>query len=432
MALHVEEHQQKMIRPRVILALLVDPFFYKRAVAVLLMTGIITVLVMGILDKRETTAVRRGDFPAFWSLAVIANSAEPGRLYDTELQRKIQNEAWPSLEGGVLPGAYPPYLAAILRLLANFDHTTARWLWTALSVVFTYIGVAILVGLNQQIRWPPWMVFALVMMFSPLLRGVLGGQFLPVSVLLIAVSLYLLRRSRAVSDISLGIILGIWLCKPYYGLCAVLVPITMRRWLAVVTFAAVAAFWWFVGINCFGPEWFSKWSSYASLFGRANIETNAYQMPNVWAQVYRVYSEILGLKSELHTGPNTPWLSYIGAYLSVFMVAIGVLGKKAARAILSAPRKNGDLLLALLLTAVIISVPQVNFYDLGVLACFALYFFRPECRSDWYFFGVSVAISALSTDKPGGLPIHFILALLAMLYIVWRVRVVSLSRATSC
>jgi hypothetical protein len=183
-----------IIRPRVILALLLDPFFYRRALAALLISGAVAVVVMGALDTRQTTAVRRGDFPAFWSLAVIASGDQANRLYDTELQREIQNKAWPSLNGEVLPAAYPPYLAYVLQPVASLDPSTARWLWTVASVLLMYVGVIILVSLNRRITWKPWMVFVLLMMFSPILRGVIGGQFLPISTFSIALCFLLIRK----------------------------------------------------------------------------------------------------------------------------------------------------------------------------------------------------------------------------------------------
>jgi hypothetical protein len=411
-----------IIRPRVILALLLDPFFYRRALAALLISGALTVVVMGVLDTRQTTAVMRGDFPAFWSLAVIASGDNPTRLYDTELQREIQNQAWPSLNGEVLPAAYPPYLAYILQPVSSLDHTTARWAWTVLSLLLMYISVVILVSLNRRITWKPWMVLVPLMMFSPILRGVIGGQFLPISLFLLAACLLLIRRGGVVADLVLGITIGTWLCKPYYALCALLTPMFSRRWLTLVAFTGVALLWWGVGAEVLGAEWFSKWSSYAAWFGGMNLETNAHQMPNLWAQVYRLYREVLGLKPEQITGVNTPWFSYCLAYCAFIALFYFILGSKALKALLFNPRRYSDLILAISLTAVIIFVPQVNFYDLGVPASIVLYLFRPDCKNDWAFCGISVAMSQLAVDPPFGVPIHFILAIGALFYVTRRVR----------
>jgi hypothetical protein len=417
-----------IIRPRVILALLLDPFFYRRALAALLVSFALTVLAMGMLDNRQTTAVMRGDFPAFWSLAVIASGDSPTRLYDTELQREIQNQAWPSLNGEVLPAAYPPYLAYILRPIAALDHTTARWAWTGLSVLLMYASVAILVSLNRRITWRPWMVFVPLMMFSPILRGVIGGQFLPVSLFILAACFSLIRRGGVVADLVLGITIGTWLCKPYYALCALLTPLVSRRWLALIAFAGVALLWWGVGAEVLGAEWLSKWSSYAAWFAGMNLETNAHQMPNLWAQVYRFYREVLGLKPEQIAGVNTPWFSYCVVYCAVLALFYFILGSKALKALLLNPRGYSDLIIAISLTATIVFIPQVNFYDLGVPACVALYLFRPDSKSDWVFWGISVTLSQLAVHPPFGAPVHFILAVGALFYVTRRVRY----EVTSC
>lgn len=411
-----------IFRPRVILALLLDPFFYKRALCALLISGIATVIVMGVLDTRRTSAVTRGDFPAFWSLAVIAKSGDATKLYDVELQRTIQNEAWPSLNDQVLPAAYPPYLAYILRPLASLHPIVARWIWTGVSVLATYTAVAILVSLNRRITWKSWMVFVPLMIFSPILRGVIGGQFLPISALLIALCFWLLRRRGVAADILLGVTIGAWLCKPYYALCALMAPILAGRWLTLTAFVLVALFWWKLGVTTLGEDWFSKWSAFAAWFGGMNLETNSHQMPNLWAQVYRFHREALGLKQELITGANTPWWSYVVAYCAALSVSYLILGAKAAKALALNPRRYGDLILALTLTAAIVFVPQVNFYDLGVPACVALYLFRPDKRSDWAFWGLSVVLSQLAVNPPLGAPIHFILAIGALFYVTSRVR----------
>ena len=92
------------------------------------------------------------------------------------------------------------------------------------------------------------------------------------------------------------------------------------------------------------------------------------------------------------------------------------------RSVCSNPAKYSDLVLALSLSAAIVFVPQVNFYDLGVSACVALYLFRPDSKADWSFWGFSAALSQLAVNPPFGAPIHFILAIGALFYIASRVR----------
>jgi hypothetical protein len=153
-----------------------------------------------------------------------------------------------------------------------------------------------------------------------------------------------------------------------------------------------------------------------------NLETNAHQMPNLWAQVYRLYREVLGLKPEQITGVNTPWFSYCVAYCAVLAFLYLLLGSKAFKALLFNPRRYSDLILAISLTATIVFIPQVNFYDLGVPAYVALYLFRPDYKTDWAFWGISVMLSQLAVHPPFGVPIHFILALGALFYVTRRVR----------
>jgi len=74
--------------------------------------GLVIALVVALFaEKSPSAAINRGDFPAFYTLARIASSSEPHRLYDLKLQTDVQNEVWPTFEGGVLPAAYPAYVA---------------------------------------------------------------------------------------------------------------------------------------------------------------------------------------------------------------------------------------------------------------------------------------------------------------------------------
>lgn len=392
-----------------------DPQIVRRALATLLVLGAVGVGYLVVYDSEETSAVRRGDFPAFWSIAVISSGAEPHRLYDLELQRQVQNDTWPSLKGSVLPAAYPPQVALVLRPLAQVDHRIARLAWTVCSVVAVIAAYYLLISRNRAILWAPWMVFSLLCVFSPMLRGILGGQVLSLMLLLFALTVVLERGNSRWADLSLGLVLGVWLCKPHYALCALAVPVMQRRWLTVLSFSFVAAVSWWVARGVVGPDWFSAWAAFAQMFAAINIETNAHQMPNLWAQIYRL------------SGPSersgATWWAVIP---SVYGLCLGgvyaLLGSRSVRVLVSTPHQNGDLLLLLILSLSVVLMPQVNFYDLGLMACIVVVLFRPEHREDWWFIGVCLLLSQGGVSPPFGVPIHFLIALSALVYVSLRVR----------
>lgn len=241
-------------------ALLSEPAVARRVLAAFLLLAVVAIARLAINDSTETTALRRGDFPAFWSMAVVADGSEPERLYDTELQRQVQNAAWPSLAGGILPAVYPAHVALLVRPLARCDHRVARWIWTALSVAAALVGVSILVRSNPRISWTAWMVFAVLCCFGPFVRGVMGGQVLSFMVLFYALGIVCARSVLRYAGIVLGVVLGVWLCKPYYALCALLVPVLQRRTASLVCFALMAVITWQLGTLVVGYDWVSQWS----------------------------------------------------------------------------------------------------------------------------------------------------------------------------
>jgi hypothetical protein len=327
-------------------------------------------------------------------MAVIAKSSEPKRLYDLELQRKIQNQAWPSLNNTLLPAAYPAHVAFVLKPLATLDHHVARWIWTAASISAALLGVTLLVRSNPHISWAPWMIFTLLCIFSPMSRGILGGQVLPFMVLLLAMVTRLTHRRTIWSDIVMGVALGVWLIKPYYGLCVLVVPLIQRRWITLVAFMLVAALSWQLAAAVAGEGWFTQWTVFTRSFAAINLETNAHQMPNLWAQLYRISGGSKGY------------------------------GVQANR--------YGDLLIYLILSLIVVAMPQVNFYDLGVIACAVVALFRPQGSADRLFVAACVLASQVSSDPPLGLPVHFLLGICGLVYVCVRIRAKVRGLQTQC
>ncbi len=396
-------------------ALICDPIVARRSIAAYLFLAAVVVVGFAASDTSETTAVRRGDFPAFWSMAVIANGSEPQRLYDIELQRQVQNAAWPSLAGELLPAAYPAQLAFAIQPLAQLDHRVARCFWTVASLVAACIAVQIFVRMNPRMHWAPWMVLGVLCVFGPSMRGIIGGQVLSFMMCLFALVVVLGRKSRLWADILLGVVLGLWLFKPYYALCVLAVPMLQRRWTALASFATVALLSWWLGAYVVGVQWVSEWIAFAQHFAQLNLDTNAHQMPNVWAQVYR-------LLRKSAVGDGSWWGALVAAYVVLGAGISVLLGRSSIRTILTRPREYGDLLFFLVPSIVVVAMPQVNFYDLGITACAVLALFRPERLGDRCFAGVCIFLSLFSTTPPLGLPLHFFLGLAGLGYVCFRAR----------
>ena len=97
------------------------------------------------------TSVQLGDFPAFYSLAAIAAGSEPHRLYDFALQREIQNQIWPQLQGALLPGIYPPYVALLARPLVWLGPLWGHVVWGALQLLFLILTARAITRINSSL-----------------------------------------------------------------------------------------------------------------------------------------------------------------------------------------------------------------------------------------------------------------------------------------
>jgi hypothetical protein len=275
--------------------------------------------------------------------------------------------------------------------------------------------VRIFVRMNPRMQWAPWMVFGVLCAFGPSMRGIMGGQVLSYMMCLFALVVVLERKSGLWADILLGVVLGLWLCKPYYALCVLAVPMLQRRWTALASFATVALLSWWLGAYVVGVQWVSEWIAFARHFAQLNLDTNAHQMPNLWAQVYR----LLGKSA---VGDGSWWGALVAAY-AVLGVGISVLlGRATIHTILTRPKEYGDLLFFLVLSVVVVAIPQVNFYDLGITACAVLALLRPERRGDRCFAGACIFLSLFTTKPPLGLPLHFFLGLAGLGYVCIRAR----------
>ena len=98
------------------------------------------------------------------------------------------------------------------------------------------------------------------------------------------------------------------------------------------------------------------------------------------------------------------------------------MGRKTPRKMLRNPVCNGDLLLHLTVSLTIVAMPQVNFYDLGLLACAVVALFDPRQKADRVFVVLCLVAAQSSFRVPFGVPLHFLLSLAGLAFICYRVR----------
>lgn len=323
------------------------------------------------IEQPPSAAITRGDFPAFYSMASIANRGEGTSLYDLEVQRRIQNEAWPSLQGSLLPAAYPAFLAFMIKPLAALPPSDARLVWTTVMVICVILALIVTARSSPHLHGLTWQVVVIALLFSPLLMGALGGQIVGLSVLLYAGLISLEQKKGSRNEVLLGLVTGLWMYKPHFALAVVVALGLSRRWRAVGTWFVTSLLLWLAGVSVAGVGWLSHWYSFAKTFAHIDLTTNASQMTGVIPFLY-VLTQWLG--GALSTrGEVWEALTLLSS-----LVVPGVLVLAVWLPIV--PTERG--LIVLLGPLLVLFAPAVNFYDLSLAALSLLAFLRPSNRMD--------------------------------------------------
>jgi hypothetical protein len=379
----------------------------------------VAAVLSAIQDSKSSSAVLRGDFPAFYSLAAIAASDNPQRLYDLNEQTRIQNEAWPDMKGSVLPAAYPPYVAYLAQPLVTLGPVGGKVALTLVSLVTFFIAAHLMSRLGTALRGTATEVSVLLLLFPPVLMGVIGGQLLAMSMVLYVITMALDRRRDGWSEILLGVIIGIWLFKPHYALLALLLPLSQGRLRVVIGFMFPALLYYALGAEVLGIDWPAKWMLFTRDFAEINYASNAAQMSNLVGATL-AFSKALQLE---------PPMMALGRAVALGACGLVVLGLAliAWRDRSDLPARNGMPSRALLVLGPVLAFasPQANFYDLGLAIIPLILLMRPTVR-DWMLHigpcivGGFIAVSC----KDCGVPLFAILSLALFVTVVQRVLVV--------
>ena len=345
------------------------------------------------VDAERDGAVARGDFPAFYAAAKIIHSGRPDMLYDPLLQRRIENESWPSLEGRYLAFAYPPYVAQLLSPLGALSASSAKFVFTTIMFGFLVLAWQLSRSWLSVARPRPWLMLGLLACFPPLTAGVLGGQNISLSLCIAAAVLALLWEESgqgAQRRFAVGVLIGCWLFKPHFACLAAMPLLVVLGVPFLFGFLSVALTLYSWSASQFGLGWPLAWLEQAAQFSLADGVANQHQMVSL-APVLRSLLYLGVAHEEGWTGPVLE-----GAVVVFGMMALcGWLIRARTEA---GGYDDGTLrkLLLLLPPAVVLLSPHSMFYesalclltlaqlwrvtnDAGVVAVIGLYLFSFVC-----------------------------------------------------
>ncbi|MCB0345599.1 MAG: DUF2029 domain-containing protein [Bdellovibrionales bacterium] len=306
----------------------------------------------------------RGDFPAFYAAGVIAAGPHPEMLYDVELQRAIENDAWPNLDGEVLVNAYPPYVAALAIPLTWLSPINSKIFHLLLSCA-ALIAAAAIIATRKGDKIIP--VLAVLTCFAPILHGTLGGQNTAFSILCLCGAYHALAVGDKRSDMKAGLWLGLWLFKPNLALIVIASLVLSGRLYILPGVFLVALLYELLAVSLLGFWWLTPWLHAASQFHAADLIFNAHQMISIGGA-----AAALGAKQLLFPSIESGLLvgTVAGAIL-IFPVLY-----KVRRATCFAHYW-------LLVPAALLCSPHAVYYDVGLCTAAMLYLgmIRPELFS---------------------------------------------------
>jgi len=356
----------------------------------LLLSLLVSLLLVAVSDRRQTSLLYRGDFPAFYATATLAAEHKYAEVYDAETQHSLQRRFWPSMEGRYYAFSYPPYVIPLLAPLARLSPQLAKLLVTAAMLVLLLVSLRLLRPIMPEFGSVPQAAIAGCLTFAPLFFGLLG-QNVGLSLLCLSATAYGLHRGGSKGELLAGAAMGLWLFKPNLSLPLLAV---LSLFCGPAFFAGagmVAAIYLALAVVAIGPEWVTVFKDAVQSFLAQENNVNRFQMIDAWS----AYGALSGSSTPIRVGFA---LLLAGgalyfAYLCVCLLwsARGISTRKANTR--SSTNRRVELFLLCVPLAMMIS-PHVLFYELGWLIPTAVFFFPP--RTDlriWLYIVLDVLAS---------------------------------------
>ncbi|MEP6539724.1 MAG: glycosyltransferase family 87 protein [Bryobacteraceae bacterium] len=170
-----------------------------------------------------------GDFVAFYVTGKILNEYEPARIYDLDLEVRLQHTAVAGVsQTEMLPFAHAPYIGQVFRPFALLPYKWAYVAWLVFSLTLYSAGLALLLGAAELPGGQRMTGFLLGLgSMAFLLETWIGGQLSVIGFFLVSLFVYCRSRHRQ-------FLAGMVLALAMYKLTLVAIPIAMmlcgRRW----------------------------------------------------------------------------------------------------------------------------------------------------------------------------------------------------------
>jgi hypothetical protein len=261
----------------------------------LLLAGLALYLVraLPITDQhiRDST-----DLYMYLTGANIASSGQIADLYDLEVQSAAQRHLYDEgpVPGGLLPFNYSPYVAFLFIPLASLPLSIAYSLWTLVQVLLLLLFARSIASYykRQGFSAPKELLMG-VFGFAPIVAALIWGQM---SVVLLLLWWWAFISWREERWVQLGIAISLCAFKPQLAAFLIIGLLVQRRWLAVVSAAALQAVLWGLAIL---PAGFGIVGGYLDILRLSTFSTNTFGFFPGAMTNFRGLLSMLGVPSEV-------------------------------------------------------------------------------------------------------------------------------------
>jgi hypothetical protein len=305
-----------------------------------------------------------GDYPAFYGAGRIIAHGNWHNLFNPEEQIKTQKDLYPNEINVFMPFPYPPFVAVAYYPLALMPYRLSYVIHTIIMIAAIFLTVYLLRPLHDQVRKNYLFFVCVILSFYPMLRAILGGQNTSITLLLVALSWRLAIGNK---DLLAGVILGLLLFKPQFGLLFGGLYMLSGRWAASIGILVSAIVLYGIGTLISGPMWISHWYQFSVWLSQADAAIN-YDKAVSW----------LGFCQAV-IGWNNHLALFIGWAMSAVMLVtsslVWLIGGR--RADLTAQTAIGT-------TALLLIPPHVNYYDVSLALFTCLTMAGKIAKGSWF------------------------------------------------
>lgn len=367
---------------------------YPRAFLFALAAGFFIAIFVG-QGASTLTGRLGGDYPAFYGAGRLIAQGDWNNLYNLGKQTELQKDLYPGEDNVLMPFPYPPFLAVAYYPLALIPYRISYFVHTIFMVAVLFTAILLLCPIHEQIRQNYLFVACIALSFYPMFRAILGGQNTAITFLLIVLSW---RAVLAKKELLAGMILGLLLFKPQFGIPLIGLYVISGRWLVGVGSLFISLILYGIGVLVSGPMWVQSWYHFTTWLAQADAGIN-YDKAISWVGFFQA---TLGWKNSVSL--------LIGWLMS--MVTLGVV---AVIWVTGGRRADMTAQLAVAMPALVLMPPHVNYYDVSLVLFTYMAIIGTNKTKPWvplgfvWILGFSQPFSSLLGFSP-----LFILSLAAM------------------